>query len=142
MRSKREVIKMVKVPRRQVEGSSVFSLLAVFKAVLWAVVIYVILAFLTTVVISVRSEVETKLPTLAQAAQYLGVLIAGLVAGRRVNRSGWLHGLGAGLAFMAIISVMGSLFFSPSVGASGIIVWQLLPAIVLGLCGGILGANL
>jgi putative membrane protein (TIGR04086 family) len=133
---------MVRGPIRQTEISSGFSLAALMKAVLLALVVYVILAFLTTVVISLRSDLETKLPTLAQVAQYLAALIAGLAAGRKAARSGWLHGLGAGLAFMVVISAVGSIFLPVQVRAYGIFIWQLLPGAVLGLSGGALGANL
>ena len=133
---------MVRGPRKQAEVGLGFSLAALMKAVVLALVVYVILAFLVTVVISFRSGVETKLPTLAQVAQYLGALVGGLAAGRTAGRSGWLHGLGAGLAFMVVISAVGSFLLPVQARASGIIIWQMLPGAVLGLGGGALGANL
>ena len=133
---------MIRSPRRQAEVGTGFSLVALMKAVVVALVVYVISAFLVTVAISFRSGVETKLPSLAQAAQYIGALIGGLAAGRTAGRSGWLHGLGAGLAFMVVISVVGSFFLPVQAKASGIIIWHLLPGAVLGLGGGVLGANL
>lgn len=133
---------MARGPRRQTEVGSGLSWTALMKAVVFALVVYVVLAFLVTVVINFKSSVETKLPVLAQGANYLCAFIGGLVAGRTAGRLGWLHGLGASLMFMIIVSTAGSFFLPIQDRMMETILWHMLPEVLLGIGGGVLGANL
>lgn len=128
----------------QIESGTglVFSLGALIKAVLLALVLYIILALIATVAISFSSELETRLPTLALVSQFITSFVSGIVAGRAAGRTGWLHGLGAGVVFLVIISTAGIFFVPAQLIDVGRPLWQILPAVLLSLCGGALGANL
>ncbi|HHV06723.1 MAG TPA: TIGR04086 family membrane protein [Firmicutes bacterium] len=133
---------MKKSSRMQTDVGLVFSLKVLIKAVLLALAVYIILAFLVTVVINFRSELEVKLPTLAYVAQYLTVFVTGIAAGRAAEQSGWLHGLGAGMVFAIIVLVVGSFLLPVKSPVAGRVLWQVLPAALLGMGGGAVGANL
>ncbi|HKM39588.1 MAG TPA: TIGR04086 family membrane protein [bacterium] len=120
----------------------VVSLQAVVKAVFVGIMVYVGLALVATVVISFYANLELQLPLFAFVAQYAAAFMAAMAAGIMADRWGWAHGLGSGIAFMGLISLAAVFLLPVTPTFSATLLWRLLPGLLLGLGGGIIGANL
>ena len=112
----------------------------IFKGVLLGLMIMLILTIIFALFSGVLFRLEeARLNKIFLGQNIILLLLIGFYVARNVERNGWLNGAMAGLLYMFILILLGSI--SLPLSLSNIIFMALL-ALILGGIGGILGINL
>lgn len=112
----------------------------IFKGVLLGLMIMLILTIIFALFSGVLFRLEeARLNKIFLGQNIILLLLIGFYVARNVERNGWLNGAMAGLLYMIILILLGSI--SLPLSLSNIIFMALL-ALILGGIGGILGINL
>lgn len=82
---------------------------------------------------------ESTLPYFTYTINVISLLIGGFVTGRRCGGRGWYYGGLTGLAYFLLILLIGFLGFD--VPLSGLVLFYLFGAFILGSAGGVIGVN-
>ena len=112
----------------------------IFKGVLLGLMIMLILTIIFALFSGVLFRLEeARLNIIFLGQNIILLLLIGFYVARNVERNGWLNGAMAGLLYMIILILLGSI--SLPLSLSNIIFMALL-ALILGGIGGILGINI
>jgi|SRR5690554_4122286 len=112
----------------------------IFKGVLLGLMIMLILTIIFALFSGVLFRLEeARLNKIFLGQNIILLLLIGFYVARNVERNGWLNGAMAGLLYMIILILLGSI--SLPLSLSNIIFMALL-ALILGGIGGILGINI
>ena len=112
----------------------------IFKGVLLGLMIMLILTIIFALFSGVLFRLEeARLNKIFLGQNIILLLLIGFYVARNVERNGWLNGAMAGLLYMFILILLGSI--SLPLSLSNIIFMALL-ALILGGIGGILGINI
>jgi len=101
-------------------------------AIAYAITAIAFLAY--ALLITYTNMSEHNLPAVVAITTLLSVMVAGFDAARGAVRRGWLWGMGAGLAYVLILTII-MVTVLPAFAADG----RTLLTIVLGIAGGGLG---
>ncbi len=97
-------------------------------------------SLVTALLISFTDLRENTLPYFSYAINMIGLLIGGMVTGRRCGSRGWYYGGLTGLAYFAFVLLVGFLGFDAPLELATLL--YLLGAFVIGAAGGVIGVNM
>ena len=121
--------------------SASFSLNAIFKGVLAALIITVLGCALLGIVYYVTSISETTLPLVASILYYISVFAGSVMAARWAGGKGLVHGIGVALLFILLGWLIGH-FLLQTTMVVGVSLQKTIIAILVGAVGGVMGVGL
>ncbi|UFJ39014.1 TIGR04086 family membrane protein [Brevibacillus humidisoli] len=97
-------------------------------------------ALITALLLAFTDLHESSLPYFTYAINTLGLLIGGIVTGRRCGNRGWYYGGLTGLFYFILVLLIGFLGFD--VPMQLVTLLYLAGAFILGALGGVIGVNM
>ncbi|MEW6308563.1 MAG: TIGR04086 family membrane protein [Bacillota bacterium] len=85
---------------------------------------------------------DAQLPLVLRAIGLAGVLLGGIIAGRRARNRGWLHGALVGVLYAGVATLLGALLVSAPAAGAATVGWRFASAVLIGALGGTVGVNL
>jgi len=118
-----------------------FQMKAIFRGLLWALIISVILSIVVTLLLYFTPLSETLLPAFASLIFFLSILLGSTISARIAGNRGLFHGLGVGVVFLFLTAIFGIII------ATDPFSWVLFAkkiayTIIGGALGGIIGIGL
>ena len=122
-------------------GSQRINPKAVLSGTVWALSVIVSALTVTGFWVMFSSQEVFYLSGLTSLITLAGVATGGVISGRLAGGQGWLHGTMVGLVYVLLLTALTGMVSSQS------LVWfvvflQVLPLLLAGALGGILGVNL
>lgn len=113
---------------------------SVVSGLVFAYVLTLICSLAYALIVVAVPFTEQSVPIIARAVVMVAAFLGGLVAGRKSERVGWLHGGMVGLLYIATVMLFGRSVTSESV--PGVIMLQrLIVTAIVSAIGGIAGVN-
>lgn len=97
-------------------------------------------ALVTALLLSFTNLQENMLPYFTIAINCIGLLVGGLVTGRRCGAKGWYYGGLTGLAYFALVLLIGFLGFDAPLQLATL--FYLIGAFLISAMGGVVGVNM
>jgi putative membrane protein (TIGR04086 family) len=97
-------------------------------------------SLLTAILLSFTDLQESSLPYFTYAINFIGLLIGGIVTGRRCGGKGWYYGGLTGLAYFSLVILIGFLGFDAPLQL--VTLFYLLGAFMISAAGGVIGVNM
>jgi putative membrane protein (TIGR04086 family) len=121
------------------EGFAVRSSSSVVTGLLITFGIVLIGALFTSVLLITTDVRESSLPYFTYAINFVALLVGGFFSGKRSGNRGWYYGGLTGLAYFALIFLIGYLGYNEPMKWTSMLF--LLGAFLVSAMGGILGVN-
>ncbi|MEJ6951649.1 TIGR04086 family membrane protein [Natronospora cellulosivora (SeqCode)] len=114
--------------------------LVIFKGVFWGLIILLLITVLMSIFSTFIFSINTATLNIILLLEVVIILtIIGIYVARRVDRNGWLNGGLAGIIYMIILILLGTITMPISLGR---IIFLVLIGLFIGSIGGIIGKNI
>lgn len=132
--------KPARVEEKVSKNEYILYLLTVAKATLIAIVLTLILIFISAVVLLLSGIDDSASIYIVESIRIISIAFAGILCGRSVPKLGWLSGMASGLFYLLVTVIVGLISFG-SVGTGTKLLLDMLVCAVTGLLAGVIGIN-
>lgn len=123
------------------KSSSSSSLLYIIFSVVFAYIVTILIFMLFAALVTYSDFSENYIPTIVTAATIIGVLLSGILSGRKATSKGWLNGALAGIIYIIALYILGFLILKNAQMTENLLNLLFL-GLGVGAFGGIIGINL
>ena len=132
--------KPARAEENAVRNEYLLYLITVVKATLIAIVLTLILIFISAVVLLLSGIDDSASIYIVESIRIVSIAFAGILCGRSVPKLGWLSGMAAGLCYLLVTVIVGLICYG-SVGTGGKLLLDMAVCAVTGIGAGIIGIN-
>ena len=115
-------------------------LLTVVKATGIAILLTLVLIFLSAVVLLMSGIDDSASAYIVETIRIVSVAFAGILCGRAVPKLGWLSGMAAGLCYLLVTVIVGLISYG-TVGSWSKLLIDIAVCAITGLGAGVIGIN-
>lgn len=113
----------------------------IFKGLMIAFLLTLILILIFSLFLSFTSIRESKLPLFNNLVMIVSIVVGSIYVAIKVKENGWLNGALIGLGYYIVLTLLGILFIKPFI-FDFVVLSRLVIALITGIIGGMIGINL